>query len=149
MTQALRTGNDILDVTARRSSQPVPRKPSNKKDIDEIKVGQWILLVNRLDVISHRCSHIEAEAARLSFSREWGHEEVDTYLRAIFPTPFGYIDNHTKGKSINAAWVLIEKENRRIAIVPKDRPSGQDLYRYRGPEKCSVANARIMIGMFL
>ncbi|EGO26877.1 hypothetical protein SERLADRAFT_436695 [Serpula lacrymans var. lacrymans S7.9] len=37
------------DVTAHCSSQPVPRKPSNKKDIDEIKVGQWILLVNRLD----------------------------------------------------------------------------------------------------
>ncbi|EGO01523.1 hypothetical protein SERLA73DRAFT_176838 [Serpula lacrymans var. lacrymans S7.3] len=146
----------------RRAPQPLPRQASSKKGSNKVKVSQWILLINRINtagrlrdvkapsrieidmLASHGCSYIDNEAGELSFSREWTHDEVDTYLRRIFPSPFEYVDNYTKGKTTKSAWVLMAKENRKIALVPKDKPSGKDLYHYRGLEKSSTGNTRVM-----
>ena len=85
------------------------------------------------------------------FDATWSHEEVDNYLRdTVFPVPFGYIDGKTKGKAKatvrSPQWVLINKEKQRYEVVDIAEPTGADLSRYRGRNKCPTKDANVIIG---
>jgi hypothetical protein len=99
-----------------------------------------------------KCAHFE-QADKFTFDITWSHEEVDSYLRnTVFPTPFSYVDGKVKGKGRatigGQQWVLISKEKQRYEVVNVPEPTGGDLARYRGRNKCPAKNANVIIGKF-
>jgi hypothetical protein len=80
------------------------------------------------------------------FNPNWTHEEVDTFLRKLLPTPFQYIDGLSgRPRGSKSSWVLLFKENKRLSVVAK-QASGKDLLRYKGRDKCGADNSHIFVG---
>ena len=83
----------------------------------------------------------------------WTHQQVDEYLRrTVFPVPFGYLERTEKGKHKDSSprrqWVLINKEKQRYETVPTTEPTGADLARYRGRQRCATKDANVIIGEY-
>jgi hypothetical protein len=88
----------------------------------------------------------------LFFNSAWDHKHVEDWLENLFPKLFTFARylNHAKSHRTRnmSTWLLLNKEARKLTVVPATHPTGKDLLRYKGREKCSVAESHIYIGMF-
>jgi hypothetical protein len=90
----------------------------------------------------------------LTFDMNWTYEDVDKFLRKLFPLPFAYTDKNvtrraskvSEGKS-KSAWALLSKERRALEVVPGvPKATGKDLDRFKGRDKASVKDSHIFVG---
>jgi hypothetical protein len=71
--------------------------------------------------------------AAIEIDQQWSHKEVTEFLETLFPLPFQYAektllkDGHRNNRH-PAVWVLLNKEDRKLDIVPNHTPSGDDLH---------------------
>jgi hypothetical protein len=86
----------------------------------------------------------------LTFNSSWDHKQVVEWLDNLFPKLFTfarYMDSKKSHRSRTTPfWVLLSKEGRKLSIVPTLQPTGKDLLRYKGREKCSVSDSHIFVG---
>lgn len=98
-----------------------------------------------------QCAHTDANATKFAFQKNWTHKEVDRYIKQyIFPCPMDYVSGCSKGKGKDPTcyWKLLNKEKQQYELaVTRGLPTGADLFRYRGREKCAVSDSGIIIGM--
>ncbi|KIJ06238.1 hypothetical protein PAXINDRAFT_20559 [Paxillus involutus ATCC 200175] len=142
---------------------------SDDGNSSQFKVGTWICLINYLDDNGHLgqvqlpthtalhemerrgCAHVE-RADEFTFDIAWTHQQVDEYLRhTVFPAPFEYLERSSKGKQKESSrrrqWVLINKEKQRYEVAPVAEPTGADLARYHGCQKCAVKDSNVIIAL--
>ncbi|KAG1751073.1 hypothetical protein EDB19DRAFT_1628714, partial [Suillus lakei] len=149
---------------------------SSKQGHVLIKVGAIAILVNYLDdkgellttippvrtemlkLKRRGCAHFDGDQSEdgsvdFSFCLDWTFEEVDAYIRRLFPKVFEYLDSvkvgDVKGKATDngaSEWVLISKENRRLSVAPEPFPTGKHLERYKGRSNAPLQQTNIFIG---
>ncbi|KAH7906322.1 hypothetical protein BJ138DRAFT_1016423 [Hygrophoropsis aurantiaca] len=124
-----------------------PSADSQKATKGTIQVFAWVALINRLK--RHGCAQIETDH---KFSPTWTHEQVDAYLRFLFPLPFAYLDSlDVKGKSKEskkAIWAILCKQQRKLSVGPEMFPGGRDLKRYKGRNGSGIPGSYVFIGVF-
>ncbi|KAG1796537.1 hypothetical protein EV424DRAFT_1594851 [Suillus variegatus] len=151
---------------------------SSKQGHVPIKVGAIAVLVNYLDdkgellttippvktemskFKRRGCAHFDGDQSEdggsvdFSFCLDWTFEEVDAYIRRLFPKVFEYLDSvnvgDVKGKATDngaSEWVLISKENRRLSVAPEPFPTGKHLERYKGRSNAPLQQTNIFIGI--
>jgi hypothetical protein len=91
-----------------------------------------------------------------SFCSDWSFEDVNAYIRRLFPKVFEYLDSvkvsNVKGKGTDngaSEWVLISKENRRLSVAPEPFPTGKHLEQYKGRNNAPFQQTNIFIGELL
>jgi hypothetical protein len=94
---------------------------------------------------------ITSDSKPLIFDTEWTYREVDNHIRMLLPQPFNYIDEffrvHESKRSVERpVWVLVSKEHGRLKTVHIDLPTGFDLNRYKGRDRCSVKECNVYVG---
>ncbi|KAG1745481.1 uncharacterized protein EDB91DRAFT_1049857, partial [Suillus paluster] len=149
---------------------------SSKQGQIRIKVGAVAVLINYLDdkgeltitippvrtemskFKRRGCAHFDGDQSEndsvdFSFCPDWTFDEVDAYIRRLFPKVFGYLDSvkagDVKGKAIDngaSEWVLISKENRRLSVTPDPFPNGKHLERYKGRNNAPLQQTNVFIG---
>ncbi|KAH7904394.1 hypothetical protein BJ138DRAFT_1095850 [Hygrophoropsis aurantiaca] len=141
--------------TSRKSSRIDPKLAKSTRQIEkgqQVTVPIWVALVNYLD---HGCAHLDKKD--IGFNPGWSHDEVEQYLRKLFPQPFECIDNlllphiderPAKGKmAVRAApWALISKEHGKLSVVPENFPTGSDLNSFKGRKQTGFGGSTVIIG---
>ncbi|KAG1906383.1 uncharacterized protein F5891DRAFT_975775 [Suillus fuscotomentosus] len=151
---------------------------SSKQGHVPIKVGAIAVLVNYLDdkgellttilpvktemskFKRRGCAHFDGDQSEdggsvdFSFCLDWTFEEVDAYIRRLFPKVFEYLDSvkvgDVKGKATDngaSEWVLISKENCRLSVAPEPFPTGKHLEWYKGRSNAPLQQTNIFIGI--
>jgi hypothetical protein len=90
----------------------------------------------------------------VTINSEWTYEECSTYFAEIFPKPFEYAQSiiptatakSRVTRNTKSNWVLIAKVKRHLEVASVDKPSGEDLVRYKGGGKCGTDNSHVYIG---
>ncbi|KAF9455615.1 hypothetical protein BDZ94DRAFT_1179646 [Collybia nuda] len=90
----------------------------------------------------------------VTINSKWTHEECSAYFAEIFPNPFEYVQSitpTTTGKlritrNTKSEWVLIAKVKQHLEVASVDKPSGEDLVRYKGGAKSGSENTHVYIG---
>jgi hypothetical protein len=99
------------------------------------------------------CVIVSATKA-LAFDLNWSFEDVDAFLYELLPRPFAFAASNVSRQSsktsvekVKATWVLLNKEQRRLTVVPGlTKPTGKDLERYKGREKAPLKDSHIYVG---
>ena len=89
----------------------------------------------------------------LAFDLNWSFEDIDAYLYELLPWPFAFAASNVSHRSsetavekVKATWVLLNKEQRRLLVVPGlMKPMGKDLERYKGCDKASLKDSHIYV----
>jgi hypothetical protein len=97
------------------------------------------------------CAILGKHGVELEVNQRWTHEEVTEFLEKLLPLPFAYARKNLKhtrrsNRCSVPLWVLLNKENRGLDIVPNEQPNGADLYRYKGRGGASAAESHVYIG---
>jgi hypothetical protein len=84
-------------------------------------------------------------------NQRWTHEEVTKFLEHLLPLPFAYARKNLKhvrrsNRDSVPLWVLLNKENRGLDVVPDEQPNGADVYRYKGRGGASAAESHVYVG---
>ncbi|KAI6137744.1 hypothetical protein BKA82DRAFT_4273406 [Pisolithus tinctorius] len=135
---------------------------------NEFRVGSFQLLINFMDIRGKKlmrtsllsrteletfekrgCAILEEAAEAHVLCKDWTPEEVDDFFHRIFPKPFAYAARIDKGKGTDPKrhWVLINKQKQQYEVVQGDKPSGKQLYFYRGRPKCPTAETNVIIAL--
>jgi hypothetical protein len=87
----------------------------------------------------------------LELNQSWSHEEVTAFLKNLLLLPFEYaeVNSKTDQRGVHKdgpTWLLVNKQNRRLEVVPNNKPDGTDLHRYKGQDGSAVSDSHIYIG---
>jgi hypothetical protein len=101
------------------------------------------------------CAIVSATKA-LAFDLNWSFEDVDAFLYGLLPRPFAFPASNVSRRSsktavekVKATWVLLNKEQRRLLVVPGlTKPTGKDLEHYKGRDKALLKDSHIYIGKY-
>jgi hypothetical protein len=99
------------------------------------------------------CPIVSATKA-LAFDLNWSFEDVDSFLRKLLPQPFEFANNNVSHRSsktaadkVKSTWVLLNKEQRRLSMVPSlTKSTGKDLECYKGRDKAPLKDSHIYVG---
>lgn len=105
--------------------------------------------LNRLTTSLDDCGYRPSSKNRpIPFHQSCFQSEVDDFLHVeVFPIPFGYLEKKAKGKAKGPLWSLVNKEKQQYELANLIEPTGTDLARYCGRNKCGKSDANVIIGM--
>ncbi|KAG2110039.1 hypothetical protein BD769DRAFT_1365226 [Suillus cothurnatus] len=132
--------------------------PSDQKDKGELLITIPPVKTEMSKFKRRGCAYLDGDQSEdggvdFSFCSDWSFEDVDAYIRRLFPKVFEYLDSvkvsDVKGKGTDngaSEWVLISKENRRLSVAPEPFPTGKHLEWYKGRNNAPFQQTNIFIG---
>lgn len=112
------------------------------------------------DMEIHGCAIIrgsnQSQQSDLTFDSNWSFDEIDEFLRGVFPHVFTCADSLVQGsagkvaaRKAKPAWVLLSRERGKLLVPGISHPTGNDLDRFKGRTSAGKTDCHIYIGKLL